>query len=58
LTGLIEGEGTIIVPKTARSPKGKLNYLSIQIVFHLKDLPLALLIQKNLGLGSLIKKKV
>ena len=57
LTGLIEGDGTIIVPKTIRSPKGKLNYPSIQIVFHLKDLPLALLIQKNLGCGSLIQKK-
>jgi len=57
LTGLIEGDGTIIVPKTERSPKGKLNYPSIQIVFHLKDLPLALLIQKNLGYGSLIQKK-
>lgn len=57
LTGLIEGDGTIIVPKTERSSKGKLNYPSIQIVFHLKDLPLALLIQKNLGYGSLIRKK-
>jgi hypothetical protein len=57
LTGLIEGDGTIIVPKTERSSKGKLNYPSIQIVFHLKELPLALLIQKNLGFGSLIKKK-
>ena len=57
LTGLIEGDGTIIVPKYKRSPKGRLNYPSIQIVFHLKDLPLALLIQKNLGHGSLIRKK-
>ena len=57
LTGLIEGDGTIGVPKTERSSKGKLNYPSIQIVFHLKDLPLALLIQKKLGYGSLIRKK-
>jgi hypothetical protein len=57
LTGLIEGDGTIFVPKTERSSKGKLNYPSIQIVFHLKDLPLALLIQKKLGYGSLIRKK-
>jgi Cytochrome C and Quinol oxidase polypeptide I/LAGLIDADG endonuclease len=57
LTGLIEGDGTIIVPKTERSEKGKINYPSIQIVFHLKDLPLALLIQKNLGVGSLQRKK-
>src|SRR5271169_3150624 len=57
LTGLIEGDGTIIVPKTERSSKGKLNYPSIQIVFHLKDLPLAIRIQQNLGYGSLIRKK-
>jgi hypothetical protein len=57
LTGLIEGDGTIIVPKSERSLKGKLNYPSIQIVFHLKDLPLALLIQKNLTFGSLTRKK-
>jgi len=57
LTGLIEGEGTIIVPNTEKSDKGKINYPSIQIVFHLKDLPLALLIQNNLGVGSLQRKK-
>jgi hypothetical protein len=57
LTGLIEGDGTIIVPKSERSSKGKLNYPSIQIIFHLKDLPLALIIQKKLGFGSLIRKK-
>jgi hypothetical protein len=57
LAGLIEGDGTIIVPKTERSIKGKLNYPSIQIVFPLKDLPLALLIQKNLGHGSILRKK-
>ena len=56
-TGLIEGDGTIITPKSLRSPKGKLNYPSIQIVFHLKDLPLALLVQKELGVGSLSRKK-
>lgn len=38
----------IIVPNTLRSSKGKLNYPSIQIVFHLKDLPLPLMIQKEL----------
>ena len=32
--------------------------MSIQIVFHLKDLPLALLIQKVLGEGSIARKKV
>jgi hypothetical protein len=57
LAGLIEGDGTIVVPKTEKSDKGKLNYPSIQIVFNLKDLPLALLIQQNLGHGSLSRKK-
>jgi hypothetical protein len=56
-TGLIEGDGTIVTPKTLRSSKGRLNYPCIQIVFHLKDLPLALLIQKELGVGSLSRKK-
>lgn len=56
-SGLIEGAGTIIVPKTERSDKGKLSYPSIQITFNLKDLPLALLIQQNLGHGSLTRKK-
>jgi hypothetical protein len=57
LTGLIEGDGTIIVPKTERSVKGKINYPSIQIIFHLKDLPLALMIQKELKNGSISRKK-
>ena len=57
LAGLIEGDGTIVVPKTERSLKGVLNYACVQIVFHLKDLPLALIIQKVLGVGSLSKKK-
>ena len=56
-TGLIEGDGSIITPKTLRTPKGRLNYPSIQIIFHLKDLPLALLIQKELTVGSLSRKK-
>ena len=57
LAGLIEGDGTIIVPKTERSVKGKLNYPAIQIIFNSKDLPLALIIQKELKNGSLAKKK-
>jgi hypothetical protein len=31
--------------------------MSVQIVFHLKDLPLALIIQKVLGEGSIARKK-
>jgi LAGLIDADG endonuclease/Cytochrome C and Quinol oxidase polypeptide I len=57
LAGLIEGDGSIFVPKTLRSTKGKLNYPSIQLCFHLKDLPLAMLIQKELGYGSLARVK-
>jgi len=57
LTGLIEGDGSIIVPKIERSPKGKLNYPSIQIVFHLRDFPLSLIIQQKLGHGSIHRKK-
>jgi len=57
LTGLIEGDGTIIVPKTEKSIKGKLNYPSIQIAFDLRDFPLALIIQQKLGFGSISRTK-
>jgi hypothetical protein len=57
IAGLIEGDGSIYVPQSERSIKGKINYPSIQISFNLKDLPLALLIQKNLGHGSLCRVK-
>lgn len=57
LAGLIEGDGTIIVPKTERSIKGRINYPSIQICFDSRDLPLAIIIQKEQGFGSLNKTK-
>jgi hypothetical protein len=60
LAGLIEGNsniGSIIVPFELRDKNGKKRYPSIQISFNVKDFPLALLIQKNLGHGSLSKKK-
>ena len=57
LAGLIEGDGTIIVPKTERSPKGDLYYPSIQIIFDLRDFPLALMIQSKLNHGSISRKK-
>jgi hypothetical protein len=57
LAGLIEGDGSIYVPKSERSIKGKLNYPCIQIVFNLPDYPLALVILKNLGHGSIARKK-
>lgn len=57
LTGLIEGDGTIIVPKVERSPKGKLYYPSIELVFDERDIPLATILQKELGFGSISKTK-
>lgn len=57
LAGLIEGDGTIYVPKTERNSKNQLLYPSIQIVFHLKDLPLALRVQQILNCGSINRKK-
>jgi hypothetical protein len=57
ITGLIEGDGIIITPKTLYSEKGKKNYPSIQISFNSKDFPLVLKIQEILGFGS-IKKEV
>lgn len=57
LAGLIEGDGSIIVPNQARSKKNKKNYPSVQICFNLKDLPLCLTLQKILGCGSVHRKK-
>ena len=57
LAGLIEGDGTIIVPTKDRSIKGKLYYPSIQIVFCHRDFPLRQRIQKWIGHGSVSKKK-
>lgn len=51
LAGLIEGDGSIYVPK---NPKGA---PMIVVAFHSKDLPLALFIQKNLNAGNVYKIK-
>lgn len=51
LSGLIEGDGAIYVPKN------NLGAGSIVIAFHSKDLPLALIIQKNLSVGNIYKVK-
>jgi len=40
LAGLIEGDGSIIVPKTVRNEKGKLLYPVVKITFVEKDAPL------------------
>ena len=50
LAGLIEGDGSIIVPKSLRNEKGKLLYPKIKITFVSKDAPLAIKIKKVLEL--------
>jgi hypothetical protein len=57
LAGLIEGDGTILVPTSERSKLGRLNYPSVQICFDLRDLPLAMIIQKVFKHGSLSRTK-
>ena len=57
ITGLVEGDGHIFVPKTRLSDKNKKNYPSIQICFHLKDLPLCMKLQETLGFGAINRKK-
>jgi len=58
LAGLIEAQNSaIIVPTSERSRKGQLTYPSIKITFDSRDIPLTLLLQKELGAGSLSKKK-
>lgn len=53
LAGLIEGDGSIIVPKTHRNQKGNLLYPKVKITFVEKDAPLAIKIQEVLGAGTL-----
>lgn len=54
IAGLIEGDGSIKVPSTLRSDKGRLIYPSVTIVFVDKDLPLAEILVKRLN-GTLNK---
>lgn len=53
LAGLIEGDGSIIVPKTHRNEKGKLLYPIIKITFVEKDAPLAIKLKEVFGAGTL-----
>jgi hypothetical protein len=41
IAGLVEGDGSIKIPSSVRSDKGKILYPSVTIVFVEKDLPLA-----------------
>lgn len=54
IAGLIEGDGSIKVPYSLRSDKGKLIYPSVTIVFVDKDLPLSEFLVKKLD-GTLNK---
>lgn len=51
LAGLIEGEGCIYVPKIT------VGAATVSIIFNSKDLPLPLLIQKELRIGNIYKVK-
>lgn len=53
LAGLIEGDGSIIVPKTVRNQKGKLLYPVVKIVFVKKDVPLAIKIKEVIKGGTI-----
>lgn len=55
LAGLIEGDGTIVVPAELRNKQGKLQYPAIKIVFDVNDLPLAQKLIEILGNGTLNK---
>nr|YP_010710792.1 hypothetical protein P2Z26_mgp24 [Gonatophragmium mori]WCZ71156.1 hypothetical protein [Gonatophragmium mori] len=57
LAGLIEGDGSIIVPKSIRNQKGKLLYPVVKITFVDKDAPLANKIKEILNGGTLVYPK-
>lgn len=54
LTGLIEGDGTIIIPETQTTKK---RYPFIRIAFHKKDLPLAEKLSEKLNYGNIVEDK-
>jgi hypothetical protein len=54
IAGLVEGDGSIKIPSSIRSDKGKINYPSVTIIFVEKDLPLAKILTKILK-GTLNK---
>lgn len=49
LAGLIEGDGTILVPKVLKTPSGSARVASIQVVFATKDKPSAVLLSSIFG---------
>lgn len=57
LTGLIEGDGSIIIPSSLRDSKNRLLYPHIRIAFHKKDYELVNKIKNKLNYGNIIKIK-
>lgn len=57
MAGLIEGDGSIIVPKTNRNQKGKLLYPRVKITFVKKDAPLAQKIMEVIKVGTIVYPK-
>lgn len=57
LAGLIEGDGSIIVPKTIRNQKGKLLFPKVKITFVKKDSPLAYNIMEIFRAGTIEQPK-
>ena len=65
LTGLIEGDGSIVIPSAGMKKnipgrplsETKKRYPFIRIAFHKKDLPLAKYIKKTLGYGTIVSLK-
>lgn len=57
LTGLIKGDGAIVLPRTERTINGQLQYPFIKIIFYIKDLPLSNHIRAIQGHGSVQVKR-
>lgn len=57
LAGLIEGDGSIIVPENERSESGKLRHPYFKIIFYIKDLPLARKLVDVFGCGTINEVK-
>ena len=56
LAGLIEGDGSIITPKSLKNEKGKLLYPKIKITFVDKYVPLAKKIKEVIDGGTIVKQ--
>lgn len=56
MAGLIEGDGSILVPKGHRNSQGQLNTAYIEIVFDIKDIFLAKFLRSLIG-GYIAEKQ-